>query len=134
MGAKILIVDDEPSLLRLTQFGLEFAGYQVITAETGQDALNKIVSEQPDLIVLEVALDLSGRDQKIIAAELTSAFGTFAQQLSLEPAWTLADLLELEPARIDEAMLNQRLVEHPSGLRVLFAAQEASHCKAMQTE
>src|SRR5262245_15236649 len=61
MSAKILIVDDEPSLLRLTGFGLEIEGYQVITAETGFDALKMVQTQSPDLVILDVMLpDMSG--------------------------------------------------------------------------
>ena len=61
MSAKILVVDDEPSLLRLTGFALQTAGYQVVTAETAREALEKVRSEKPDLVILDVMLpDMSG--------------------------------------------------------------------------
>lgn len=61
MRAKILVVDDEPSLLRLTGYSLQIEGYEVITAQTAGEALAKVRSERPDLIVLDVMLpDMSG--------------------------------------------------------------------------
>ena len=63
MKAKILIVDDEPNILRLIGYSLEVAGYEIVTAKTGAEALKVVELEQPDLIVLDVMLpDMSGLD------------------------------------------------------------------------
>jgi DNA-binding response OmpR family regulator len=63
MSEKILIVDDQAVMLRLIAHPLEGAGYQIATAMTGVEALQKIQSEQPDLIILDVMLpDASGID------------------------------------------------------------------------
>ena len=56
MRQKILIVDDEPSILTLLQFNLEQAGYDVISATNGSQALEQVLQEQPDLIVLDLML------------------------------------------------------------------------------
>ncbi|MCK4849801.1 MAG: response regulator, partial [Phycisphaerae bacterium] len=56
MKAKILIVDDEPNILRLIGYSLEVAGYEIVTAKTGVEALKVVELEQPDLIVLDVML------------------------------------------------------------------------------
>jgi two-component system alkaline phosphatase synthesis response regulator PhoP len=52
--AKVLIVDDEPNNVDFLEQALEDSGYQLITATNGQEALNKIQSEQPDLILLDL--------------------------------------------------------------------------------
>lgn len=52
---KILVVDDEHHIVRLIQ-GLKRNGYQVVTAKDGKEALEKIASEKPDLVVLEVQI------------------------------------------------------------------------------
>ncbi len=63
MKAKILIVDDEPNILRLIGYSLEVAGYEIVTAKTGVEALKVVELEQPELIVLDVMLpDMSGLD------------------------------------------------------------------------
>ena len=56
MPKKILAVDDERHIVRLVQVNLERAGYQVVTAFDGKDALEKVASEQPDLVVLDVMM------------------------------------------------------------------------------
>lgn len=53
---KILVVDDEDSLVRLIQLQLKFEGYQVITAYDGLEALEKVVEEKPDLVVLDIMM------------------------------------------------------------------------------
>jgi len=53
---KILAVDDEKHIVRLVQVNLERAGYQVVTAYDGVEALKKVEEEQPDLIVLDVMM------------------------------------------------------------------------------
>jgi twitching motility two-component system response regulator PilH len=56
MTQKILIVDDSPTELTLMGNPLREAGYMVVTAIDGEDAINKVVSESPDLVVLDVVM------------------------------------------------------------------------------
>jgi len=56
MPKKILAVDDERHIVRLVQVNLERAGYEVVTAFDGKDALEKVESENPDLVVLDVMM------------------------------------------------------------------------------
>jgi two-component system alkaline phosphatase synthesis response regulator PhoP/two-component system response regulator VicR len=56
MAKKILAVDDERHIVRLVQVNLERQGYEVVTAFDGKEALEKVSSEQPDLIVLDVMM------------------------------------------------------------------------------
>jgi DNA-binding response OmpR family regulator len=61
MSAKILVVDDEPNVLRLIGYALQIEGYEIVTAETGVEALSKVETEGPDLVILDIMLpDLSG--------------------------------------------------------------------------
>ena len=56
MSAKILAVDDIPQNLRLLEAVLAPHGYTVVTASTGEEALFKVLSEKPDLILLDIVL------------------------------------------------------------------------------
>lgn len=56
MSKKILICDDDPLLLELIEFRLEAKGYAVVRATDGADALAKVASENPDLIVLDAMM------------------------------------------------------------------------------
>ncbi|MFW0107599.1 response regulator transcription factor [Rothia sp. P7181] len=59
--AKLLVVDDEPNILELLATSLRFAGFEVVTASNGREALEKAESENPDLAVLDVMMpDLDG--------------------------------------------------------------------------
>ena len=53
---KILVVDDEELLVKGIRFNLMNEGYQVITGNTGLEALQKVQSEAPDLVVLDVMM------------------------------------------------------------------------------
>lgn len=62
-GKKLLIVDDEADLLAELQPMLARAGYQVVTAANGEEALAVVKSAAPDLIILDVLMPkLDGRE------------------------------------------------------------------------
>ena len=58
----VLVVDDDPLFLRLTSARLQTAGYDVITASDGTDAITAARRKKPDLVVLDVNLpqDVTG--------------------------------------------------------------------------
>jgi len=62
MSEKILIVDDEPRVVRLVSNILKAVGYQVIAASSGEPAIQMTALEQPDLVLLDIRLphDLDG--------------------------------------------------------------------------
>ena len=53
---KILLVDDEPSIVKMVGKRLEVEGYQVLVAMDGQDGLKKAQTEEPDLVILDLML------------------------------------------------------------------------------
>jgi two-component system KDP operon response regulator KdpE len=56
MSEKILVVDDEPRVVRLVSEVLEAVGYQVIAAASGEPAIEMVALEQPDLVLLDILL------------------------------------------------------------------------------
>ncbi|MEB3166385.1 MAG: response regulator, partial [Cyanobacteriota bacterium] len=54
--ATLLVVDDEPAVRRVLVMRLQLAGYRVVCAEDGEEALTLFHREQPDLVVLDVML------------------------------------------------------------------------------
>ena len=56
MGKKILVVDDEPDIVKVVQLRLKASGYDVITANDGEEGLKKVKEERPDLVVLDVMM------------------------------------------------------------------------------
>ena len=53
---KILVVDDEPSVLKVLRRRLESKGYDVITAEDGLEGLEKASEQRPDLIISDIMM------------------------------------------------------------------------------
>jgi len=61
MADKILLVDDEESIVESIEYALKQEGFEVVCAHNGQDALQKVQLEKPNLIVLDLMLpELSG--------------------------------------------------------------------------
>jgi len=52
----ILIVEDDPTMLRGLKDNFEFKGYRVLTAPDGEEGLNAALNEKPDLIILDIML------------------------------------------------------------------------------
>jgi DNA-binding response OmpR family regulator len=53
---RILVVDDEPRYLRLMEANLSTEGFQVIKATNGQEAVDKVATQQPDLVLLDIMM------------------------------------------------------------------------------
>ena len=61
MGKRILVIDDEHSILDLVRMNLELAGYEVVTGVSGQEGLQLVASCHPAMLILDVMLpDQSG--------------------------------------------------------------------------
>ncbi len=85
MTRTILLIDDDPSLRRVTEYNLSQNGFFVITAASGQEGLEAFTHQMPDLVVSDVKLgDMNGLDLlaqiKQVSAEIPviiiTAFGS----------------------------------------------------------
>ncbi len=56
MAKKILIVEDEPSLSKVLRKRVEQLGFDVVVAVDGREALTKIKSDEPDLVILDIIM------------------------------------------------------------------------------
>jgi CheY-like chemotaxis protein len=54
MKEKILVVDDDPTIIQIVRLVLQKSGYDIATATSGEEAYQLTLSFQPDLIVLDV--------------------------------------------------------------------------------
>jgi DNA-binding response OmpR family regulator len=54
--ARILVVDDDPVILRLIEVNLDLEGFDVETADRGEDAIAKARNNSPDLIILDLMM------------------------------------------------------------------------------
>ncbi|QEY32484.1 response regulator [Synechococcus sp. RSCCF101] len=88
--ATILVVDDEPAVRRVLLMRLQLAGYRVIAAEDGEQALTLFHREQPDLVVLDVMLPrLDGfavcrrlRDESCVPIIFLSALDSISERVA----------------------------------------------------
>src|SRR3989338_4749532 len=55
---KILVVDDEPDILKLVEWQLMMGGFDVLTALSGVEGLKKAREEKPDLIILDIIMPI----------------------------------------------------------------------------
>jgi DNA-binding response OmpR family regulator len=63
LGKKILVVDDEEAIVEFVEINLQRAGFEVLKAHSGEEALKALEAKAPDLMVLDVMLpDMSGFD------------------------------------------------------------------------
>lgn len=63
MSNTILVVDDEPDIIRIIQLTLEQAGYNVITAQDGEEAIQRAAAQQPALILMDQVMSgMSGSE------------------------------------------------------------------------
>ncbi len=53
---RILIVDDDPNIVKIVQTNLKATGYEPLTARSGSEALNTIRTKSPDLVILDLML------------------------------------------------------------------------------
>ena len=56
MSLKILVADDEPNIVISLEYLLKREGYTVVIARDGQEAIDAITREQPDLVLLDVMM------------------------------------------------------------------------------
>ena len=56
MSTKVLIVDDEPHMLRVTELSIKKGGYAIVIGRNGREALELAAREKPSLIVMDVSM------------------------------------------------------------------------------
>ena len=128
---RILVVDDDESLRRITQIQLEEAGYQVVTASNGNQALTSIEEEEPALVISDLRMPgLSGLDllRQTRSAHpettviLITAFGTVETAVEAMRAGAYDYITKpIDPDElilmVNRAMERQRLLEEVRNLR-----------------
>ncbi len=72
MDKKILVVDDEQPIADILEFNLRKEGYQVVCAYDGEEALQKVEEEQPDIVLLDVMLPI--RDGMEVCREIRKKY------------------------------------------------------------
>ncbi len=114
---KILVVDDEEAIRSLYKMELEDAGFEVETADSGSQALEKLETFKPDLVTLDIKMPgMSGLEvlseirklSKDLPIILCSAYGEYKQDFS---CWA-SDAYIVKSSDVDELVRTvQRLLE-----------------------
>ncbi len=92
MPEKILVVDDEPHIVTLVTVALQRAGYAAVSAKDGLEALEKVRTEHPALVLLDVMLPgLDGFEvcERIRKYETTPIIMITAKSAEMEKVWGL---------------------------------------------
>jgi len=85
LRGKVLIVDDAPDTLEIIQKLLAFEGYEILTAQTGEEALKKAEAEKPEVVLLDINLPgIDGNEvlrrirqlDSIVSVVMLTAFAT----------------------------------------------------------
>ncbi len=66
---RILVVDDDPAIVKALEQNLKLRGYDTLTASNGTDGLKTARAERPDLIILDIMM--SGKDGGEVSADLS---------------------------------------------------------------
>ena len=122
-GRKILLADDEPQLALAIKIRLQARGYEVITARDGQEALELVATQQPDLVLLDVLMP--GMDGYTCLRELNQRFGRgHVPVIILTARDRMKELFELEgihdylikPFDYDDLLVRiERIFQQPPG-------------------
>lgn len=73
-NAKILVVEDDQNIRQILKFRLERAGYEVATAENGQEGLDRVKEVTPDLVLLDLMMPIM--DGREVCRQIKTHFNT----------------------------------------------------------
>ena len=123
---KILIIDDDPSFLEICSAILEESDYQVDTASSSKEGLEKLVSQRPDLLLLDIMMatmdeglnfatsmkqseHLSKIPIMIVSAQPDAEKG-YQRSVDKEMDWISADMFMEKPVNPQDLLHNVRLL------------------------
>jgi two-component system KDP operon response regulator KdpE len=120
-GARVLVVDDEPQILRALETTLRGAGYQVETAGTGEAALTQAAVRPPDAVILDLVLPGKGgadvcrelREWTQVPVLILSAVGEERDKVAALDAG--ADDYVTKPFGVDELLARLRAILRRAG-------------------
>ena len=123
---KILIIDDDPSFLEICSAILEESDYQVETASSSKEGLEKLVSQRPDLLLLDIMMatmdeglnfatsmkqseHLSKIPIMIVSAQPDAEKG-YQRSIDQEMDWISAEMFMEKPINPQDLLHNVRLL------------------------
>ncbi|HEY0239346.1 MAG TPA: response regulator [Friedmanniella sp.] len=118
---RVLVVDDEPQILRTLRINLQARHYEVVTASSGRGALQAASDTQPDLVVLDLGLpDVDGVEvvrslRAWTAVPILILSGRLDSQAKVEALDAGADDYVTKPFNVDELFARVRAVTRRTG-------------------
>ena len=112
---RILLVDDEPIVLRVMRIALEKEGYQVDVAINGEDALVKIAANCPDVLITDIEMPRMTGQELCVHIQETMPDRKF-------PIFVSTSLTALEHREWSRDMSNLVFLEKPISVRKLRTA------------
>lgn len=136
MVEKILVVDDEKPIVDILQYNLEKEGYTVVTAYDGEEALNLVNKERPNLIILDIMLPK--KDGFAVCREIRSKWDIpilmlTAKEMEMDKVLGLelgADDYVTKPFSAREISARVKALLRRSGLADLQAGKEKTRIEA----
>ncbi len=131
----ILVADDDPQLLRLVTRNLQFEGYEVLPASDGQQALEQIEAQRPDLVLLDVMMpkmdgfSVCHRVREFSAVPIILVTARGQEQDKIRGLDLGADDYLTKPFSVDELLARVRAVLR----RAQFTAIDQAHAVRMST-
>ena len=115
MNAKrILVADDELHMIRVVKLFLERAGYKVDTASNGQEALDSILLDPPDVLLTDINMPRMNGQQLCMELQKQLPERKF-------PIFVMTSMTDRENRDWTEKIPNTALLEKPVSMRVLIA-------------
>ncbi len=111
----ILLVDDEPMILRVMRVALEKVGYRVITAVDGKDALDKLEASHPDILVTDIEMPRMTGKELCLEIQKTITDRQF-------PIFISTSLTAMEHREWSRKIPNLIFLEKPISIRKLRSA------------
>lgn len=118
---RVLVVDDEPQILRTLRINLQARDYEVVTASSGRGALQAATDTHPDLVVLDLGLpDVDGVEvvralRAWTAVPILILSGRLDSQAKVEALDAGADDYVTKPFNVDELFARVRAVTRRTG-------------------
>ena len=113
MAKKILVVDDEPDLVKIIKMRLESNGYNTITASNGKDGLKKAIKESPDLVILDLGLPSGGgffvlenirKNRKVVQMRIIVSTANISADIEKKSRESGADSFILKPYDLEKLL------------------------------
>jgi DNA-binding response OmpR family regulator len=108
LGSKVLVIDDDPTMLTLVRAGLTQEGFHVLTADNGKEGLRMAYDNRPDIILLDVMMpemdgfDVCQRLRHVCDTPIVMLTGKGAKQDIIKGLTLGADDYVIKPFNLEE--------------------------------